>query len=342
VATVEALEFHPIANVFPLLEGEAFGSLVAAIRKHGLLDPITLYEGKILDGRNRYNACMEAGVAVRSHEWQGESGTPAEYVWDKNAERRQLSTSQQAMAAVELLPHLEAEAKERREATQGRPRKLVPTPEPVFEQRESHTGRSVKHASRITGVGKTTISEAKRISEMAKTDPQAAELAKQVKAGTISVHRAYMTLTGEGGKRGRKPTTAAPAPDNTPAPTAEDEYAAALRRRRSPVALVATAPRADAGDASKSIYASRPVRVFGVSLTGTRLDMAGQGLTITQEALEAWWDEVEAREWEEMQASVAWFEQAWEPLHKFVRRKLNRGSVPRMVERIERSQRRRA
>ena len=31
------LEFHPIANVFPLIEGDEFKSLIEDIREHGVL-----------------------------------------------------------------------------------------------------------------------------------------------------------------------------------------------------------------------------------------------------------------------------------------------------------------
>lgn len=56
------LEFHPLANLFPLLEGAEFDELTADIREHGLLEPVVLLDGKILDGRNRYRACEAAGV----------------------------------------------------------------------------------------------------------------------------------------------------------------------------------------------------------------------------------------------------------------------------------------
>jgi hypothetical protein len=46
------LEFHALATLFPLLDGAGFDELVADIRTHGLREPIVLFEGKVLDGRN--------------------------------------------------------------------------------------------------------------------------------------------------------------------------------------------------------------------------------------------------------------------------------------------------
>jgi len=43
-----AMEFHGIANWFPMMDDAALGELAADIKANGLIEPITLFDGKIL------------------------------------------------------------------------------------------------------------------------------------------------------------------------------------------------------------------------------------------------------------------------------------------------------
>lgn len=114
----DVLEFHSVANLFPIVEGEEFDLLVDDIRTNGLIEPIWLHpDGSIIDGRNRYRACLIAGVEPRTRRWDG-IGSLVEFVISLNLRRRHLTASQRACLAAEILPLLEAEAK-LRQATSG-------------------------------------------------------------------------------------------------------------------------------------------------------------------------------------------------------------------------------
>src|SRR5437899_10114338 len=88
------LAFHPLADIFPLMEGEEFDALVADIKANGLREDIVLYEGMILDGRNRYRACLAAGVPPVYLDCDNWFTDPAAYVISANLHRRHLTPEQ--------------------------------------------------------------------------------------------------------------------------------------------------------------------------------------------------------------------------------------------------------
>jgi N6-adenosine-specific RNA methylase IME4 len=85
-------ETHPAADRFPLLEGEPFQDLLEDVKANGLLHAVVLCDGKILDGRNRMRACLEAGVEPRFTTYPGDN--PFRYVWSTNGARRDLEKLQ--------------------------------------------------------------------------------------------------------------------------------------------------------------------------------------------------------------------------------------------------------
>lgn len=181
---MSTLQAHPAAELFPLLSGDEYESFKADIEKNGLIEPIWLCEGKILDGRNRYRACTELGIEPKFQPYRGES--PLAFVWSLNVERRHLSKSQHAAIGVEMLPLFQEEAEKRRNQAEGRPQGEKSVTRKVEEQ----SGEAASQVAGIVGVDRSYIYDAKLVKEK---DPA---LFAEVKAGAVSVHKAKKLVNG--------------------------------------------------------------------------------------------------------------------------------------------------
>jgi ParB-like chromosome segregation protein Spo0J len=95
------MKFHPVSEIFPLMNPAEFDDLVEDIRARGQLQPIFTYKGEILDGRNRYNACVKLGIEPITVEWSGD-GSLISFVVSLNLRRRHLDESQRAIAAARI------------------------------------------------------------------------------------------------------------------------------------------------------------------------------------------------------------------------------------------------
>ena len=156
------LEFHGLANIFPLLEegSPTFETLVEDIRMNGQQEPIVLYEEKILEGRNRYRACKRIGKEPKTKPYTGSD--PIGFVLSANLHRRHLNESQRAMVGANL-------------AKLG-----VGT-----NQHTKGQGPSIEGAAAILNVGHASIERARKV-----LNSGDASLVDAVKKGTISVSAA--------------------------------------------------------------------------------------------------------------------------------------------------------
>jgi len=184
---------HPIAELFPLMSESELQELAEDIRANGQREDIIVYQARILDGRNRYRACLLADVMPRFKQYVGTEPIKAVLSW--NLHRRHLTTSQRAAAATDALPLLEKQAEERRlegakkGATiggRGRPGKTpdqgwanLPTGNPVPDRHRARTD-----AATLLNVSSRSVATAKRVQQ------EAPELLEKVKAGEMTLNAA--------------------------------------------------------------------------------------------------------------------------------------------------------
>src|SRR5215211_862901 len=140
---------HELASIFPRMNAEPFDALVESIRKNGLRVPITLYEGKILDGIHRDEACAKAEVEPRYVEYDGTD--PIGFVTDINFARRDLTTNQRAIVGARLANLRHGQ----------RPR--VSSPDDSQKDNETKTAVTRKEAAKKVRTSPSSIDRAKAI-----------------------------------------------------------------------------------------------------------------------------------------------------------------------------------
>jgi len=187
---MKSFEYHPASSLFPMLPDPGLQELAEDIQRNGLLEPIVLYEGKILDGRNRFEACRAAGIEPRFVEWSENGASLTCYVLSKNLHRRHLTTGQKAEIAIEAASLLREEAR-KRQATSGpgihggKPLRSISN-----EGVSNEHGKAREIAARQVGISATTVWEAEQVK---KADPEEFERAKR---GETTVHAAFRKVKG--------------------------------------------------------------------------------------------------------------------------------------------------
>ena len=164
------MKAHKFAQYFPPMPDEQFQELVEDIKANGLIEPITTFEGAILDGVHREKACKLAKVKPRYAEWA--DSNPLKWVMSKNLHRRHLEKGQRVMILIDAgLIDPERGA--------GQPKKNH------IDVRDS---LSKPEAASMAGASETLVQYVRTI---AKEDP---ELADEVRSGKKAAALAYATL----------------------------------------------------------------------------------------------------------------------------------------------------
>lgn len=193
------LPLHEVCTLFPAMESDQRDAMRDDIRRNGVQMPIWVYDGKIIDGRNRAEICDELGVDCPVQEYTGSEDDLVTFVLSLNMQRRHLSSSQRAGIAAEALS-VQRRLREN-EAKPGRPSK------PAGEDKPS------KPASRDEAIDElaAAVGSNRRYLKFADLLRQERpDLLKKVIAGDVSI-RTLIDELGDDLKGGHEPEESKPA-----------------------------------------------------------------------------------------------------------------------------------
>lgn len=248
---IHGIPVHPVTSIFPMMTDEELNDLAEDIRANGLREPIVLahmgdgFDDEVLiDGRNRYRACLLAGVEPKFVDLytlpnvSADEGADfiteeavASWILSHNLHRRHLSPSQLAAVATEFEETESKLAAERRRngaayrgqsATQDLPVNLP----------GGARGDSRDKAAEMFGVSGKSVSDAKYVKN---NDPGTFE---KVKAGDVAVSRAAKTIRNQNN----------PKPAPTPEEQAQREAARIFRKHGTEYAEMLIHYLREAGD----------------------------------------------------------------------------------------------
>lgn len=170
-------QLHPLCTLFPRMVGAEFDALCSDIKANGLRSPVVIHDGMILDGGNRYRACLEVGIAPDVVEFDGIN--IVSFVLSANLHRRHMTPGQQAAIVASAQDWNKAQSVGNPKLTQ----KCNVAPLETVADRAAESGSSIRTQ--------------KMADKVAKANP---ELAKQVAHGNISLPKAVAQVDGKKNK----------------------------------------------------------------------------------------------------------------------------------------------
>lgn len=161
-----SLQQHPLSEAFPAMSADDFQSLKDSIMNIGVQNPITVFEGMVIDGWHRYSAARELDMDCPSVELGDVD--PRDFVLAQNKARRHTTQAQLAMAttAVYAWRPMGSNQHQARVGTE-------------------YPSKSTAELAQIAGVSEKTIKQAKAVQTKA-----APEVIEAVKTGEIGLPKA--------------------------------------------------------------------------------------------------------------------------------------------------------
>jgi hypothetical protein len=192
-------------NIFPEAKAEDFTRLIDDIRANGFdkKQPVTLYQGEVLDGWNRTKACSEIGISPPTVTFKGTDADAIAFVMRTN-KRRNLNSGQWACIAAEaddllavIAEQVEKERREKQSANQSNPR-LDPAANVTSQVEQNHERYlsdkklSDSHHANTTPTKAAELFNTNRtyVNQAVKMKDVAPEVFEKVKAGKMTMQDA--------------------------------------------------------------------------------------------------------------------------------------------------------
>ena len=193
---------HPLSAAWPPMQADEYQALKDSIEAIGVQNPITIFDGMVIDGWHRYQGATELGMECPS-KLLGDVD-PVDFVKSQNDARRNVTASQRALAISTIYA-------------------WKPVGKPIANCAPgAQLGKSAAELAELAGVGLRTMVQAKTVQANATPEVKAA-----VKAGTMSVKKAAETT-----KPAKPPkpalTVVTPEPEDAYTPLDEAKEAIAI------------------------------------------------------------------------------------------------------------------
>ncbi len=199
---------HPLAGIVPWMSDDEFTDLRKSMRANGFLPgyEIVLLDGKILDGRNRYLACLWEGVEPLFREYTGDD--PAGFV-RAAITRRDLNPSTRAVVVAKICLEYEQLPAKKRPVTREQVRQVYGVGESSVLYATRMIQQGVPELTRMVENGEIDVKAAGEVARLPQKEQE-----KVVKAGPASVKAKATALRREADK----PKSPPPVPVGADAP----------------------------------------------------------------------------------------------------------------------------
>lgn len=192
---MKAYELHPICAAYPTMSDEELQRLGEDLLVRGVLIPLWLLDGKLLDGRNRYYAAQKVGYEIPEDRFRvfnpETQGSPVDFVVALNERRRQLTKGQKVSAYLALKPLIAEWNRPGRpwpsaDADEDEGEKVIMAESAIINDKMSTEDRQTK--ARAAAAVELSRDSATKVDFLAAHAP---DILAEVEADTKSIDRGY-------------------------------------------------------------------------------------------------------------------------------------------------------